>query len=504
MVSLGCYQGCFGNHPGYIHVSNRNINKAILTYYNKESKMFHPLISVIISLFTIFLYVALGTYVLKKNPHERTNQMFVLLMLAFVLWSVGTYNAGVAAGDASLQELLLYIKLELSGVIIAFTLFVFFAISLTKKEKAVKNPIFYIAAIPSIYLLGIIWTRDASGMELGIFSAMAGRKQEFFLFSGIFGIAGVYLLLRHYMTSKYRQHEQAKIILTGAIAAVIIAVTSNIILPMFFEIYFVPLSNLAPAVMGIFFAYAVYQYGLFIRPMPEISVTSFCGVECTLCSDYINDKCPGCRFDREKHRNCEIYLCTVKKGYKDCGECPEILTCLLRKEETSKHCFALAPKPDSSQTILKTDLKPGSTYFVKDDGYDIFLDAVKSGAYGFVASTIHPQQVKEKHGLRTTPVIWISDEAFDMGVRPGDLKRLSSIIINFMKNNNAVVLLHGIDLLISTNGFSKVQPIIQVLSSTAQTTKSCLIISTNMENEDLARLKPLFFIRHESNQQQRK
>lgn len=466
--------------------------------------MFHPIISVIISLFTIFLYVALGNYVLKKNPHERANQMFALLMLAFVIWSVGTYNAGVAAGDATLQELLLYIKLELSGVIIAFALFVFFALSLANKEKTFKNPIFYIAAIASLYLLVIIWTRNVSGLELGIFSAMTGRKQEFFLYSGTFGIAGVYLLLRHYMTSKYRQPEQAKIILTGAIAAVAIAVTSNIILPMFFEIYFVPLSNLAPAVMGVFFAYAVYRYGLFIKPMPEISATSFCGVECTLCTDYISNKCPGCRFDREKYRNCKVYICTVKKGYKDCGECPEIFTCLLRKEEPSEHCFITAQKPDSPAAILKTELKPGTTYFVKDDGYDLFLDTVKSGAYGLVVSTIHPQQVKEKHGLRTTPIIWISEEAFDTGVRPDDLKRLSSIIINFMKNNNAVVLLHGIDLLIATNGFSKVQPVIQVLSSTAQTTKSCLIIPTNMENEDLARLKPLFFIRHGSNHQQKK
>ncbi len=462
--------------------------------------MFQPLTSVIISLFTIFLYVALGIYVLKKNPHERTNQTFVLLMLAFVIWSVGTYNAGIAAQDASLQEMLLYIKIELSGVILAFTLFVFFALSLTTKEKIFKNPLIYLAAIPSIYLLYLIWTKDVSDLGLDIISTMTGRKQDFFLFSGIFGIAGVYLLLRHYMTSKYRQPEQAKIILIGAITAIIIAVTSNIILPMFFNIYFVPLSNIAPAIMGIFFTYAVYQYGLFIKPMPEVSVTSFCGVDCALCADYINKICSGCRFNREKHRNCEIYLCMVKRGHKDCGECPEIFTCQLRKE-TSERCFVVVPKPDSSPTIRKCDLRPGSTYFVKDDGYDIFLDAVKCGAFGFVASTMHPQEVKEKHCLCTTPIIWISDEAFDMGVRPDDLKRLSTIIINFMKNNNAVVLLDGIDTLISTNGFSKVQPIIQILNSTAQTTNSSLIIPTNMESEDLARLKPLFFTRHRSNHQ---
>lgn len=455
--------------------------------------------SVIISIFTIFLYTALGIYVLKKNPHERTNQIFVFLMLAFIIWSVGTYNIGLVTENAPINEVLLYTKLQLSGAIIALTLFVFFALSLTNRDKVFDNPLTYLTVIPAVYLLSLIWTSDASGLDTTMFSTMKERMQEFFLISGLLGIAGVYLLLRHYMTSKYRQQEQAKIILTGAISAVLIAVISNIILPMFYGIYLLPLSTLAPAVMGVFFAYAVYQYGFFITPVPEVSVTSFCGVECTMCAEYINDKCPGCKFNREKYKNCEIYKCMTKRGYKDCGECPEIPTCLLRKE-TSEHCFVLVPKPVSSPAIRKYDLRPGSTYFVKDTGYDLFLDAVKSGAYGFVVSTVHPQQIRGKYGLITTPIVWISDEAFDMGIKPGDLKRLSIIIINFMKKtNNAVVFLDGIDMLISINGFGNVQPVVQVISSAAQTTNNSLIISTNMEGEALSRLKPLFFRRKRSN-----
>jgi hypothetical protein len=105
-----------------------------------------------------------------------------------------------------------------------------------------------------------------------------------------------------------------------------------------------------------------------------------------------------------------------------------------------------------------------------------------------------PQQIKEKYGLSTTPIVWISEVAFDTGVEPKDLKRLSSLIINFMKKtNNAVVFLDGIDVLISINGFANVQPVVQILSSTAQATNSYLIISTTMENEALSRLKPLYF-----------
>ncbi len=113
--------------------------------------MFDTIVSVIISLFTIFLYTLLGIYVLTKNPRERTNQIFVLIMLAFIIWSMGTYNTGLMAENTPLQEVLLYTKLQLSGVILALDLFVLFALSLTTVKKVFKNPLSYL----SLHLLSI-------------------------------------------------------------------------------------------------------------------------------------------------------------------------------------------------------------------------------------------------------------------------------------------------------------------------------------------------------------
>ena len=436
---------------------------------------------IIISLFTIFLYTALGIYVLTKNPHERTNKIFALLMLIFIIWAVGTLNLALIQENASLEEVVLHMRLQLSGVILALTLFVFFALALPKTENAFKNPLTYLIIIPSLYMLYMIWTSDVSHIERTAFLTIAVAKPELFLFSTIFGVAGIYLLFRHYMTSKYWERGQAKLISTGAITAILVAVTINIILPMVFDIYLLALSTLAPAVMGIFFAYAVYQYGLFIRPMPELSVTSFCGVECTLCPEYLDDECLGCRFDKERYKNCRVYRCVVEKGYKDCGDCAEIIDCLKRNETP---CFGYVP-------IMKTHkyrLEPGNTYFVKN-GYDPFLDAVKCGAFGLVATTSHPKQIKEKYHFTTTPIIWISDDAVEMGVKPADIKRLSILLMNFMKKiGNAIVLLDGIDSLITINGFEKMRWIIQILNNTARTTNSCLLISTDLEGENLTGL----------------
>jgi hypothetical protein len=388
--------------------------------------MLSTITGVIISLFSVFLYVGLGMYVLTKNPRERTNFIFVLLMLVFIIWYVGTYNIGIITENAPIEEILLSIKLQLSDVIIFITIFV---------------------------LLDLILTIDASTLENNVFLLTPQKKPDFFLYSAVFGIAGVYALLRHYMTSKYRQQEQANIIILGSFLAILVAVVSNIILPLFFNIYLLPLSSFAPALMGVFFAYAVYKYGLYKKAVPEISITSFCGVECKLCSQYLNKKCSGCRL-------------------------PEMPV---------------------------YDLISGQTYFVKDEGYEKFLDAIKSSIYGLILSTMKPQHIREKYGLITTPLVWISDEAFEDGVNPKNLKRLATVIINFMKQiENAVILLDGIDSLILINGFDNVQHVVQTLCTAAQTTNNILIIQTKMEEDELHRMKPLYFKRGSLKQEPKK
>jgi hypothetical protein len=267
------------------------------------------------------------------------------------------------------------------------------------------------------------------------------------------------------------------------------------------NIYLLPLSSLAPALMGVFFAYAVYKYGLYIKAVPEISITSFCGVECKLCSQYLDTKCSGCRYEDTKFRNCDVYICLTKKGNRDCGECADIFSCVKRIDNI-KRCFT--PKAGSEE-IPVSDLKPGQTYFVKDDGYEKFLVAIKSSIYGLILSTIKPQDIREKYGLITTPIVWISDEAFEDGVDPKNLKRLATVTINFMKTiEKAVILLDGIDPLILINGFDNVQHIVQTISTAAQATNNILIIQTKMDDDELHRLKPLFVKRRDMKQEPRK
>ena len=419
----------------------------------------------IISLSTIYIYTALGVYFLKKNPRERINRLFALFMLIFVIWSFLAYDTGIAN---DLNDTALYIKIELIGLIVALAIFVFYSISLLK-EKILQKPLIYLILVPSIYLIYLVWTLPMVS-EQSMFIANTGIKKEFFLFSTVFGVAGIYLLLRYYMASKYRQHEQTKLILAGAIASIITAITANIVLPMFFNRYISGLSTFPPAVLGIFFAYSIYQYGLFIRPMPEVSVSSFCGTECTVCPEFKEKRCKGCKLDRDLYKTCEPYLCSKGKEYSGCGDCFEIISC--EKRKAKKIC--LSSKPEH-------ELKSGSIYLNEGDGYNLFLNAVRTGSLGIIVTAQDPEQLRDRYDLNTIPIVWLSDESFDKGVRPDDLKRLGIILINFMKKieniGKCVVLLEATDMLISINGFEKVIDFIKLLNSTARSTNSSLIIS---------------------------
>src|SRR5659263_164346 len=99
------------------------------------------MLSQIVFLFcvTVLLYAGLGVYVLNKNSNDRSNQMFAILMLIFIIWSVGIYNINLIASSAPLTEIFPAVKIQFSGMILALAAFVI--LSFSNKKKAMKNPL---------------------------------------------------------------------------------------------------------------------------------------------------------------------------------------------------------------------------------------------------------------------------------------------------------------------------------------------------------------------------
>jgi len=95
---------------------------------------------------------------------------------------------------------------------------------------------------------------------------------------------------------------------------------------------------------------------------------------------------------------------------------------------------------------------------------------------GMVVTREHPDAVREKHGLRVTPIVWLAETQGEMRLAPTNLAALTDTLIRFMENNpNSIVLIDGIEYVITFNEFKKVLRSLDLLSETAWITKTTLL-----------------------------
>jgi len=149
-----------------------------------------------------------------------------------------------------------------------------------------------------------------------------------------------------------------------------------------------------------------------------------------------------------------------------------------------------------STTELMYNLEPGVTYLVKEErpvagvgGYviregqplrsiEIFKDLVTHGFEGLYVSRTHPQKIRERYDLRKIPVVWLSQSKDYKGcIDPSDLVELSHTIKEFVKESkNSVVILDGIEYLITQNNYGEVLKFIQSLNDVMAMSNSRLIV----------------------------
>lgn len=95
------------------------------------------------------------------------------------------------------------------------------------------------------------------------------------------------------------------------------------------------------------------------NPPPEYDrLCGFCGTECNACEYYIGTKTArgssgiGCRGCRSEGGDCDIRLCCLSKGIKDCGSCGVFPCDMLKKsshEEDDENLFRMKEEHDKTQ-----------------------------------------------------------------------------------------------------------------------------------------------------------
>src|SRR4030067_737608 len=108
----------------------------------------------------------------------------------------------------------------------------------------------------------------------------------------------------------------------------------------------------------------------------------------------------------------------------------------------------------------------------------------------------YPAKIRTKFDLGETPVVWLSNVGRENTIRPKDLEKLSLSLEQFLsKSGGGVVLLDGLEYLITNNNFITVLRMIQSLRDQITLHQSILIVAVNpstMESHQLNLLEREF------------
>jgi hypothetical protein len=117
----------------------------------------------------------------------------------------------------------------------------------------------------------------------------------------------------------------------------------------------------------------------------------------------------------------------------------------------------------------------------------------ESRPQGLIITRQFPDQVRSEFFIQTTPIVWLSTVAGKDNLNPGKLSLLTDMLINFMeKSQNGVILVDGIEYLMTSNEFSRVLRAVDSWTETAMTSSTRLIISLDpraFEPRELALLE---------------
>jgi hypothetical protein len=112
---------------------------------------------------------------------------------------------------------------------------------------------------------------------------------------------------------------------------------------------------------------------------------------------------------------------------------------------------------------------------------------------GLVVTREFPDNVRKERNLQVTPIIWLTESPGERRVAPTSLAVLTDTLIRFMETNpNSIVLMEGIEYMMTFNEFRKVLRALDSLNEVAWITKARLLVAVHPKafgDRDLAMLE---------------
>jgi hypothetical protein len=130
------------------------------------------------------------------------------------------------------------------------------------------------------------------------------------------------------------------------------------------------------------------------------------------------------------------------------------------------------------------ELERSFSYLVEEDrpetSYNLFISTLRKGMKGYCITRNYPAKIRSKFDLRDVPIVWLSNVGRDNAIRPKDLEKLSLSLEQFLSQpDGGIVLLDGLEYLITNNNFITVLRLIQSLRDQVAINQSILLMAVN-------------------------
>ena len=123
----------------------------------------------------------------------------------------------------------------------------------------------------------------------------------------------------------------------------------------------------------------------------------------------------------------------------------------------------------------------------------MFASGLAAGKKGFCVTRKFPKNLRVKYGFSDDlPILWLSSVGKEDSIRPMDLEKLALSLEQFLgKEENALIILEGVEFLVTNNSFKTVLKLIQSLKDQVAISGATMIITVNAATLTAAQLNLL-------------
>ena len=140
------------------------------------------------------------------------------------------------------------------------------------------------------------------------------------------------------------------------------------------------------------------------------------------------------------------------------------------------------PAPRPAEGKPRFDMERGYSYLIESEdpyaGFEVFVDHMEHGAQGMYIAREYPEKLMKRFELRSAPFIWLSYERDIRYARePTNIPLIYSEVKNFLDNaQGGILLISGLEYLITQNNFIKVLKFIQLLNENVAIKDALLLL----------------------------